>query len=119
MDGIEVNDTFDDLDAAMASKKRGRELALAEQELNDAQDLGDKVTEFYIEMTCFRLVTRLTMPSRCQKNRGNYRCSRCNIPKKGHVCPFQPRYKRRDQANDVGSGRVSQKSSSLPLFPSF
>jgi hypothetical protein len=26
------------------------------------------------------------------------------LPKKGHVCPFQPKYKRRDQANEVGSG---------------
>ncbi|OQR94036.1 hypothetical protein THRCLA_22263 [Thraustotheca clavata] len=23
-------------------------------------------------------------------NRGNYRCSRCGEPKKGHVCPYQP-----------------------------
>ncbi|RQM24935.1 hypothetical protein B5M09_007922 [Aphanomyces astaci] len=22
--------------------------------------------------------------------RGNYRCSRCGEPKKGHVCPYQP-----------------------------
>jgi len=35
---------FDELDAAMASKKRGRELALAEQEMKDAQDLEDKVS---------------------------------------------------------------------------
>lgn len=32
-----------------------------------------------------------------QKNRGNYRCSKCNLPKKGHVCPYQPRFRRRDQ----------------------
>ena len=38
-----------------------------------------------------------------QKNRGNYRCSRCNLPKKGHVCPYQPRYKRRDQQQEGGT----------------
>lgn len=31
-----------------------------------------------------------------KKARGNYRCSKCGQPKKGHVCPYQPRYKRRD-----------------------
>jgi hypothetical protein len=38
-----------------------------------------------------------------KKNRGNYRCGRCNLPKKGHVCPFQPVLKPRDrtQANSV------------------
>ena len=36
----DVNDTYDELDAAMASKKRGRDIALTEQEL---QDLEDKV----------------------------------------------------------------------------
>ncbi|EQC32359.1 hypothetical protein SDRG_10106 [Saprolegnia diclina VS20] len=25
-----------------------------------------------------------------KRNRGNYRCSRCGEPKKGHVCPYQP-----------------------------
>lgn len=43
MNGLEVNDAYDDLDAAMASKKRARELASAELELNDGQDLDDKV----------------------------------------------------------------------------
>ena len=23
-----------------------------------------------------------------KKNRGNYRCGRCNVPKKGYDCPF-------------------------------
>ena len=38
-----------------------------------------------------------------KRNRGNYRCGRCNLPKKGHVCPFQPVLKPRDraQANSV------------------
>ncbi|RYG95273.1 hypothetical protein EON65_56240 [archaeon] len=30
-----------------------------------------------------------------QKNRGNYRCSRCNLPKKGHICPYQPRFRKK------------------------
>mmetsp|Transcript_6540 Transcript_6540/g.10994 ORF Transcript_6540/g.10994 Transcript_6540/m.10994 type:complete len:190 (-) Transcript_6540:352-921(-) len=76
---------FEELDAAMASKKRGRELAQAEQEMREAQEIEDKKNK---------------------ANRGNYLCSRCNLPKKGHVCPFQPRYKRRDQSNDVGSAMV-------------
>ena len=37
-----------------------------------------------------------------QKSRGNYRCSKCNVPKKGHVCPYQPRFRRRDQAVEGG-----------------
>jgi hypothetical protein len=38
MNDVEVNDTFDDLDAAMASKKRGRDAAIAEQEAIEAAD---------------------------------------------------------------------------------
>jgi hypothetical protein len=38
MNDVEVNDAFDDLDAAMASKKRGREAAIAEQEAIEAAD---------------------------------------------------------------------------------
>mmetsp|Transcript_16499 Transcript_16499/g.23269 ORF Transcript_16499/g.23269 Transcript_16499/m.23269 type:complete len:202 (-) Transcript_16499:140-745(-) len=29
------------------------------------------------------------------KGRGSYRCGRCGVPKKGHVCPYQPKLKRR------------------------
>lgn len=29
------------------------------------------------------------------KGRGNYRCGKCGVPKKGHVCPYQPKLKRR------------------------
>jgi hypothetical protein len=36
-----------------------------------------------------------------KKNRGNYRCSKCNLPKKGHVCPYQPRFRKRDQSADL------------------
>jgi len=30
-----------------------------------------------------------------EKGRGNYRCGRCGVPKKGHICPYQPKLKRR------------------------
>lgn len=29
------------------------------------------------------------------KGRGSYKCGRCGVPKKGHVCPYQPKIKRR------------------------
>mmetsp|Transcript_3670 Transcript_3670/g.3826 ORF Transcript_3670/g.3826 Transcript_3670/m.3826 type:complete len:108 (-) Transcript_3670:485-808(-) len=41
-----------------------------------------------------------------RKSRGNYRCSKCNVPKKGHLCPYQPRYRRRDQAMEGTSNNV-------------
>lgn len=30
-----------------------------------------------------------------EKGRGSYRCGRCGVPKKGHICPYQPKLKRR------------------------
>jgi hypothetical protein len=34
--------------------------------------------------------------------RGNYRCGRCGAPKKGHVCQYQPKVKRRaDQPEPI------------------
>lgn len=55
-----------------------------------------------------------------QKSRGNYRCSKCNVPKKGHVCPYQPRFRRRDQAIDGGMwwtySRMSKRASSTTNF---
>jgi len=30
-----------------------------------------------------------------EKGRGSYRCGKCGAPKKGHVCPYQPKFKRR------------------------
>lgn len=30
-------------------------------------------------------------------SRGNYLCSKCKVPKKGHVCPYQPKYVRREK----------------------
>ena len=32
-------------------------------------------------------------------SRKNYRCKRCDLPKKGHVCPYQPRLK--DKASGI------------------
>jgi hypothetical protein len=29
------------------------------------------------------------------KGRGSYKCGRCGVPKKGHICPYQPKVKRR------------------------
>lgn len=29
------------------------------------------------------------------KGRGSYKCGRCGVPKKGHVCPYQPKLTRR------------------------
>lgn len=35
-------------------------------------------------------------PAPKRRNRSNYRCSKCGQPKKGHVCPYQPRVVRAD-----------------------
>merc|ERR1719223_1192179 len=29
-----------------------------------------------------------------EKGRGSYRCGKCGVPKKGHICPYQPKIKR-------------------------
>eukprot|EP01039_Chlorochromonas_danica_P006622 gene6621-7315_t len=42
-----------------------------------------------------------------KKNRGNYRCSRCNLPKKGHVCPYQPRFRKKEACEMRGSLHLS------------
>jgi hypothetical protein len=31
-----------------------------------------------------------------RRNRTNYRCSKCGQPKRGHICPYQPRVLRAD-----------------------
>lgn len=31
------------------------------------------------------------------KGRGSYKCGRCGVPKKGHICPYQPKLKRRPE----------------------
>jgi hypothetical protein len=50
-------------------------------------------------------VTFFSITALLQKNRGNYRCSRCNLPKKGHVCPYQPVFKRRDAVPAATRGK--------------
>lgn len=35
--------------------------------------------------------------SSIRRSRGNYKCSKCGLPKKGHVCAYQPKIKRRDE----------------------
>ena len=37
-----------------------------------------------------------TTQSSRRRNRTNYRCSKCGQPKRGHVCPYQPRVIRND-----------------------
>lgn len=29
--------------------------------------------------------------------RGGYKCSKCGLPKKGHICAYQPKLRRRDE----------------------
>ena len=31
-----------------------------------------------------------------RRQRGGYRCSKCGQPKKGHICPYQPRLRKRE-----------------------
>jgi len=33
-------------------------------------------------------------PASAKSGRGNYKCGRCGVPKKGHICPYKPRLKR-------------------------
>lgn len=49
----EVNDNYDALDAAMASKKRDRDAALLGQESKEAEDLDDKVGWFMWSLRIF------------------------------------------------------------------
>ena len=39
--------------------------------------------------------------------RGNYKCQRCNVPKKGHVCPYQPVYMK--QGNVASRDRSTER----------
>mmetsp|Transcript_7296 Transcript_7296/g.17789 ORF Transcript_7296/g.17789 Transcript_7296/m.17789 type:complete len:422 (+) Transcript_7296:124-1389(+) len=34
-------------------------------------------------------------PNSKEKGRGSYKCGRCGVPKKGHVCPYQPKLTRK------------------------
>lgn len=40
-----------------------------------------------------------------KKERGNYKCQRCNVPKKGHICPYQLIYKK--QSEDASKGKMT------------
>jgi hypothetical protein len=64
------------------------------------------------------------------KGRGSYKCGRCGVPKKGHVCPYQPKLKRRpdeptpdtrNAAIQVEMDEVSEAASCLmaSVFPHF
>ena len=39
--------------------------------------------------------TKITAKDVGDKERGSYNRSHCGVPKKGHVCPYQPKVKRR------------------------
>ena len=39
-----------------------------------------------------------------KKVRGNYKCQFCNVPKRGHVCPFQKVYKRATEPVGIEGG---------------
>lgn len=39
--------------------------------------------------------SKVQNPATDENTRGSYRCGRCGVPKKGHVCPYQPKLKRR------------------------
>ncbi len=43
------------------------------------------------------LSTSTTSYTDDEKGRGSYKCGRCGVPKKGHVCPYQPKVKRRPE----------------------
>jgi hypothetical protein len=86
----EGEDNISDDDEVSFNKKRTRE---------------EKEAEDRVSLTVISL-----------KSRGNYRCSKCNVPKKGHICPYQPRFRRRDQTID-GSKSASPPSTFL-LFSS-
>jgi len=36
-----------------------------------------------------------------RRNRSNYRCSKCGQPKRGHVCPYQPRIIRNEASGEA------------------
>jgi hypothetical protein len=43
-----------------------------------------------------------------KKVRGNYKCQFCNVPKKGHECPFQKVYKRATATESGGSASIGE-----------
>jgi len=42
------------------------------------------------------------------RKRGDYRCSRCGVPKKGHVCPYQMRFKKRSTEDVITRNAACQ-----------
>ena len=46
--------------------------------------------------------------------RGGYKCSKCGLPKKGHICAYQPRLKRRDEEESKEKADMSTQASKVP-----
>jgi len=53
--------------------------------------------------------------SASKKSRGNYRCKRCGQPKKGHMCPFEPHFRKRD--NEKGEADAFDVEIQVELDP--
>jgi len=45
-----------------------------------------------------------------EKGRGSYKCGRCGVPKKGHVCPYQPKLTRK-----VGEPLPERRSAAIQV----
>ena len=91
-------------DEVTLNKKRTREEKEAEVRVSwwmydvmwcDVDNVDNSLCDVFLSYCRFCILT-------CQKSRGNYRCSKCNVPKKGHVCPYQPRFRRRDHVIEGG-----------------
>jgi len=48
--------------------------------------------------------------------RGGYKCSKCGLPKKGHVCAYQPRLRRRDEDETIEKRSISTQVEIDPLM---
>jgi len=48
-----------------------------------------------------------------KKARGNYACSKCGLPKRGHICAFQPRVRRRGASAALAAAAAAR----LPSTP--
>ena len=40
------------------------------------------------------------------KERGSYNCSHCGVPKKGHICPYQTKSKKRKKKKPLRSLQI-------------
>jgi len=47
--------------------------------------------------TCVVIKSQTSAQLEDEKRRGSYKCGRCGVPKKGHICPYQPKLKRRPE----------------------